>query len=101
MRSWAPRANTIRTVGRCATGIRAARGRSVRGGGAGPRGHRGGEGPLGGRRVPVERPRARAVDGAGEVELRTYRHFAERDALAPVVVERMLAGGSARRPPPR
>src|SRR3954462_12535841 len=43
-------------------------------------GHQGGEVTLGLRRVPVERPRARAVDGSGEVELRTYRHFAERDA---------------------
>src|SRR3954453_17836180 len=60
-------------------------------------GHQGGEVTLGGRRVPVERPRARAVDGAGEVELRTYRHFAERDALADVVLERMLAGVSTRR----
>src|SRR3954454_15294404 len=61
------------------------------------RGHQGGEVTLGGRRVPVERPRARAVDGAGEVELGTYRHFAERDALADVVLERMLAGVSTRR----
>src|SRR3954471_2833836 len=60
-------------------------------------GHQGGEVTLGGRRVPVERPRARAVDGAGEVELRTYRHFAARDALANVVLERMLAGVSTRR----
>src|SRR4051794_5918936 len=60
-------------------------------------GHQGGEVTLGGRRVPVERPRARAVDGAGEVELRTYRHFAERDALGDVVLERMLAGVSTRR----
>ena len=56
-------------------------------------GHQGGEVTLGGRRVPVERPRARAVDGSGEVELQTYRHFAERDALTDVVLERMLAGG--------
>src|SRR3954470_10625881 len=30
-------------------------------------GHEGGEVTLGGRRVPVERPRARALDGSGEV----------------------------------
>jgi putative transposase len=60
-------------------------------------GHQGGEVTLGGRRVPVERPRARAVDGSGEVELQTYRHFAERDALTAVVLERMLAGVSTRR----
>jgi putative transposase len=34
-------------------------------------GHAGGEVTLGGRRVPVSRPRARAVDGSGEVELAT------------------------------
>src|SRR3954463_4159940 len=60
-------------------------------------GHQGGEVTLGGRRVPVERPRARAVDGAGEGELWAYRHFAERDALGDVVLERMLAGVSTRR----
>jgi putative transposase len=60
-------------------------------------GRQGGEVTLGGRRVPVERPRARAVDGSGEVELRTYGDFAERDALTDVVLERMLAGVSTRR----
>jgi putative transposase len=60
-------------------------------------GHESGEVTLGGRRVPVDRPRARAVDGSGEVELRTYRHFAERDPLTDVVLERMLAGVSTRR----
>jgi putative transposase len=60
-------------------------------------GHEGGEVTLGGRRVPVDRPRARAVDGSGEVELGTYRHFAERDPLTVVVLERMLAGVSTRR----
>jgi hypothetical protein len=52
---------------------------------------------LGGRRVPVERPRARASNGSGEVALGTYAHFADRDALTAVVLERMLAGVSARR----
>ncbi|MDP9417072.1 MAG: transposase [Actinomycetota bacterium] len=60
-------------------------------------GHEGGEVTLGGRRVPVERPRARAVDGSGEVELQTFRHFAERDALTAVVLERMPVGVSTRR----
>ena len=52
---------------------------------------------LGGRRVPVQRPRARSADGAGEVALKTYEHFADRDALTGVVLERMLAGVSTRR----
>jgi transposase-like protein len=60
-------------------------------------GHEAGEVTLGGRRVPVSRPRARSVDGASEVELSTYRHFAARDQLTAVVLERMLAGVSTRR----
>jgi transposase-like protein len=60
-------------------------------------GHDDGEVTLGGRRVPVERPRARAVNGSGEVELASYRHFADRDPLTAVVLERMLAGVSTRR----
>jgi putative transposase len=60
-------------------------------------GHDGGEVTLGGRRVGVARPRARAVDGSGEVELESYRHFADRDPLTDVVLERMLAGVSTRR----
>lgn len=52
---------------------------------------------LGGRRVEVERPRMRTKDGEEEVPLRTYEHFADRDPLARVVLERMLAGVSTRR----
>lgn len=60
-------------------------------------GHEDGQVTLGGRRVPVARPRVRAVDGSGEVELQTYRHFADRDPLSQVVLERMLVGVSTRR----
>ena len=60
-------------------------------------GHESGEVTLGGRRVPVSRPRARAVDSGGELELGTYKHFAARDQLADVMLERMLAGVSTRR----
>ncbi len=52
---------------------------------------------LGGRRVPVDRPRVRAADGSGEVEMATYAHFADRDPLTAVVMEQMLAGVSTRR----
>jgi transposase-like protein len=52
---------------------------------------------LGGRRVPVERPRVRATDGCGEVQMATYAHFADRDPLTAVVLEQMLAGVSTRR----
>lgn len=60
-------------------------------------GHEAGEVTLGGRRVAVRRPRARAADGASEVPLATYVHFADRDPLTRVVLEQMLAGVSTRR----
>src|SRR5215217_2769198 len=60
-------------------------------------GHEDGEVTLGGRRVPVSRPRARAADGEHEVDLQTYAHFAARDRLTDVMLERMLAGVSTRR----
>ena len=56
-----------------------------------------GEVTLGGRRVSVERPRMRTKDGESEVPCRTYEHFASRDRLSRVVLERMLAGVSTRR----
>ncbi len=73
------------------------KGRHDRGRVAVRHGHEAGEITLGGRRVPVSRPRARTADGASEVELGTYRHFAARDQLTAVVLERMLAGVSTRR----
>src|SRR5215213_4806558 len=45
---------------------------------------------LGGRRVPVTRPRARTADGH-EVPVSAYRLFAVEDQLTAVVMERMLA----------
>ncbi len=60
-------------------------------------GHEAGVVTLGGRRVPVERPRVRTADGEREVSLATYEHFADRDPLSRVVLERMLAGVSTRR----
>jgi transposase-like protein len=51
---------------------------------------------LGGRRVPVTRPRARTLDG-NEVPLASYEHFAAEDLLTQVVMERMLAGVATRR----
>jgi putative transposase len=60
-------------------------------------GHEAGEVTLGGRRVQVERPRARSADGSSEVALRTYEHFAARDPLSRLVLEQMLAGVSTRR----
>jgi Transposase, Mutator family len=60
-------------------------------------GHEDGEVTLGGRRVEVRRPRVRSANGEREVPLATYEHFADRDPLARVVLERMLAGVSTRR----
>jgi putative transposase len=59
-------------------------------------GHEDGEVTLGGRRVPVRRPRVRTADRESEVALSTYEHFADRDPLEGVVLERMLAGVSTR-----
>ena len=56
-----------------------------------------GEVTLGGRRVQVTRPRMRSKDGESEVPVGTYEHFASRDQLSRVVLERMLAGVSTRR----
>jgi len=51
---------------------------------------------LGGRRVPIERPRGRTLDD-GEIELDTYATFTNDDLLSQLVLERMLAGVSTRR----
>ena len=51
---------------------------------------------LGGRRVAVERPRMRKADGTEEVPLATYEHFGDRDPLTDLVLERIMAGVSAR-----
>lgn len=60
-------------------------------------GYEDGQVTLGGRRVPLRRPRARSVDGTQEVGVRTYRHFAGRDPLTGVILEQMLARVSTRR----
>jgi putative transposase len=60
-------------------------------------GHEDGEVTLGGRRVEVRRPRMRTAEGEHEVPLQTYEHFADRDSMSRVVLERMLAGVSTRR----
>ena len=60
-------------------------------------GHEEGEVTLGGRRVAVERPRVRTADGESEVSLRTYEHFADRDQLGRLALERILAGVSTRK----
>ena len=52
---------------------------------------------LGGRRVPVTRPRVRAADGSGEVPMPSYELFSATEVLGRMAMERMLAGLSTRR----
>jgi putative transposase len=52
---------------------------------------------LGGRRLPIRRPRVRTADGSAEVPLATYGAFSGSDLLADGIVARMLAGLSTRR----
>ncbi|HEY5182260.1 MAG TPA: IS256 family transposase, partial [Dermatophilaceae bacterium] len=52
---------------------------------------------LGGRRVPVERPRVRTADGSGEVAVPAYELFSSTEILGKMAMERMLAGLSTRR----
>jgi putative transposase len=54
---------------------------------------------LGGRRVPVTRPRVRAADGSGELHLPSYDLFSSTEILGQMALERMLAGLSSRRYP--
>ncbi len=51
---------------------------------------------LGGRTVPLRRPRATKA-GGGEVHLDSYDAFNDRDLLSQLAVERMLAGVATRR----
>src|SRR5690348_11276440 len=52
---------------------------------------------LGGRRVPVTRPRVRAADGSGELHLPSYDLFSGTEVLGQLALEKMLAGLSSRR----
>ena len=54
---------------------------------------------LGGRRVPITRPRVRAADGSGEVAIASYGLFSSTELLGKMALERMLAGLSTRRYP--
>ncbi len=53
--------------------------------------------PLGGRRVPITRPRVRAADGSGELPVPAYELFHGTELLGELAMERMLAGLSTRR----
>ena len=54
---------------------------------------------LGGRRVPVTRPRVRAADGSGELVIPSYELFTSTEILGRMAMEKMLAGLSTRRYP--
>jgi len=54
---------------------------------------------LGGRRVPVRRPRMRATDGRGELPVPAYELFSRTEVLGRMAMQRMLAGLSTRRYP--
>jgi putative transposase len=60
-------------------------------------GHDDGSMTLGGRRVPVRRPRMRSADDEHELPVATYQYFADRDPLTRAVMDRMLAGVSTRK----
>src|SRR3954462_4249171 len=59
-------------------------------------GHSAGSVSLGGRRVPVARPRMRAVDGSGELAVAAYDLFSDTEVLGRMALDRMLAGLSTR-----
>ena len=54
---------------------------------------------LGGRRVPVTRPRVRTADGAAELAVASYELFSSTEILGRMAMEKMLAGLSTRRYP--
>src|SRR5437868_13256254 len=60
-------------------------------------GHEDGSMTLGGRRVPVSRPRMRTADDEHELPVTSYEYFADRDPLTRAVMDRMLAGVSTRK----
>jgi putative transposase len=62
-------------------------------------GHEQGSVILGGRRLPVQRPRMRAADGSSELPVAAYQLFSSTELLGRLALERMLAGLSTRRGP--
>jgi transposase-like protein len=52
---------------------------------------------LGGRKVPIRRPRVAAADGSPEPRLESFVEASSQDLLTQVAMERMLAGISTRK----
>jgi putative transposase len=59
-------------------------------------GYQDGSVTLGGRRVPVRRPRVRTADSTAELPVATYEQFTHTELLGQLALERMLAGLSTR-----
>ena len=55
--------------------------------------------PMGGRRVPVRRPRVRTADGARELPIEAYEVFSDTEILGDLALQRMMAKLSTRRYP--
>src|ERR1700737_3084782 len=62
-------------------------------------GHDDGAVTLGGRRVPVRRPRVRSADGSTELAVASYALFSSTEILGRLALERMMAKLSTRRYP--
>jgi putative transposase len=62
-------------------------------------GHDNGAVTLGGRRVPVRRPRVRSADGSTELAVASYELFSSTEILGRLALERMMAKLSTRRYP--
>jgi hypothetical protein len=60
-------------------------------------GHEDGSVALGGRKVPIRRPRVRSADRARELEIPAYEHFSSTELLGRLAMEKMLAKLSTRR----
>ena len=60
-------------------------------------GHEDGCVALGGRKVPVRRPRVRSADRTRELEIPAYEHFSSTELLGKLAMEKMLAKLSTRR----
>ena len=52
---------------------------------------------MGGKKVRVDRPRARAIDGGGELPLETLEMFKSGDPLNKAIMARLLSGVSTRK----
>jgi putative transposase len=81
------------------TGLAGPKGKHDPGRSAVRHGHERGSVTLGGRRMPVSRPRVRAADGSGELPVPSYELFGSTEILGAMAMERMLAGLSTRRYP--